>query len=68
MYTLYTNGQPWLDKDGNILKFDDMEQAHRYAERVDERIYIDSPVGNLELGLFIQGEMDKPPKYVIRRI
>jgi hypothetical protein len=69
MYGLFTNGQPWLDPlNGSVLKFKDMEDAHRYAEMADNTFYVNYSVDIGQVGLFIPGEYHTPPKYVIAKI
>lgn len=68
MYKLYTNNQPWLDKDEKELEFETSEIAHRYAERVDKRFYLNYAIDVGVTGLFIQGQEHTPPVYIIKKI
>lgn len=74
MYTLYTthpDREPsvWIDpQNGQVLKFTFQEDAHRYAERVDNKIYLNYELLT-DIGLYVQGvDYRSPPKYIIKKI
>jgi hypothetical protein len=69
LYTLHAHSDPtvWLSPTtGNVLTFNSQDEAHRYAERVDKRFYLNYTIGIGEIGLFIQGQEHTPPKYIIK--
>ena len=63
MCKLYTDGKPWLGKDGKEMEFTTQWDANIYADCVDGTHYLMIGIGIEKWGLF--KKLDREPTYTI---